>query len=364
MNEAYYKFAKNLIDTVSTDELEKALSNAGFIVTRRDLASEPSPTPQRLNTSAFEEGERAQRNGDDRTSVPYEDQELRYEWLAGFYYANQLVGHLDGKPVFFGTVLCGTDGTEFEVMHYHAPDLHLCTWPGMEKSVQPVLELEHDLVRGNSAGCVKAVWEDDIGNAGDTFTRCKTCGTYQGNPCRLRATADVVHTVWLKPTDAAIFDLYDTSEAGQDFQVSASSQKTSTHTVPFVRGTAAIATPAGGGECATCCGVGYFVKNKRSGERIESACVSCNGSGASSNPTNAIAAQPSVNIPTSDQSITFAHEIDGPWRLELNGVTISRHDKRDDLELAIEALRAALARRPTPGTTDGTQQFSNKEGAK
>jgi hypothetical protein len=42
-------------------------------------------------------------------------------------------------------------------------------------------------------------------------------------------------------------------------------------------------------------------------------------------------------------SITFAHEVGGPWRLELNGVTISRHRKRADLEKAIADLRAALA---------------------
>lgn len=34
--------------------------------------------------------------------------------------------------------------------------------------------------------CREAKWENDIGNAGEIITRCVTCGTYQGNPCRNR----------------------------------------------------------------------------------------------------------------------------------------------------------------------------------
>jgi len=40
--------------------------------------------------------------------------------------------------------------------------------------------------------------------------------------------------------------------------------------------------------------------------------------------------------------ISFAHEVNGLWRLELNGVTLSRHETRDALEQAVTALRRAL----------------------
>lgn len=41
--------------------------------------------------------------------------------------------------------------------------------------------------------------------------------------------------------------------------------------------------------------------------------------------------------------ITFAHEVDGPWRLELNGVAISQHETRKALEQAITDLRRAIS---------------------
>lgn len=34
--------------------------------------------------------------------------------------------------------------------------------------------------------CTQAAWVNDIGNAGETIVTCRTCGTYQGNPCRKR----------------------------------------------------------------------------------------------------------------------------------------------------------------------------------
>ncbi len=51
--------------------------------------------------------------------------------------------------------------------------------------------------------------------------------------------------------------------------------------------------------------------------------------------------------------ITFAHEVDGPWRLELNGVTLSRHDSRLALELAIANLRRALGLAPEGAKPNG-----------
>lgn len=45
-------------------------------------------------------------------------------------------------------------------------------------------------------------------------------------------------------------------------------------------------------------------------------------------------------------TISFAHEVDGPWRLELNGITISRHGSKSGLEDAIASLRKALAVSP------------------
>lgn len=52
------------------------------------------------------------------------------------------------------------------------------------------------------------------------------------------------------------------------------------------------------------------------------------------------------DAPEAPARITFAHEVDGPWRLELNGVTISRHETRGELDRAIKALFAALNRKP------------------
>lgn len=59
------------------------------------------------------------------------------------------------------------------------------------------------------------------------------------------------------------------------------------------------------------------------------------------------ATEPSPCLPR----ITFAHEVDGPWRLELNGVAISRHDTRKALEQAITDLRRALSLPHGPSRT-------------
>jgi hypothetical protein len=59
-------------------------------------------------------------------------------------------------------------------------------------------------------------------------------------------------------------------------------------------------------------------------------------------------AAPQASTRIAPTRITFAHEVDGPWRLGLNGVTISRHETRDGLDQAIKDLRAALASMAAP----------------
>ena len=40
--------------------------------------------------------------------------------------------------------------------------------------------------------------------------------------------------------------------------------------------------------------------------------------------------------------ITWTHEMDGPWRLELNGITLSTHELRPDFEKARDTLMRAV----------------------
>lgn len=41
--------------------------------------------------------------------------------------------------------------------------------------------------------------------------------------------------------------------------------------------------------------------------------------------------------------VTWAHEVGGPWRLELNGITVSTHRNKADMEAARASLTHALA---------------------
>lgn len=56
--------------------------------------------------------------------------------------------------------------------------------------------------------------------------------------------------------------------------------------------------------------------------------------------------------PAPQPSITFMYEVGGPWRLELNGVTLSRHRTRLELEDAMAALQRALDVTAAPAPAD------------